>query len=321
VREGACSHPKAGELLAGQSEKDIMSKSWALVDFACLCGDNVMGAEFVGLALMVLVQIPVDAEATDVARQERLRFLKAKAVDFSLSREASPDQLLTLKDEPVLRYSIPERDNGTWDGATFLWLDGTRPVAAVSFGIRKPNNAVFREHTSFSSTPLVCQKSGTVVWVPQTGGLLNRPLPDASRPAESGVRRLAQMRTLARRFSATCYRREDATELRLMPQPLYRFSDEQGGVLDGALFALVVSNDAEMLLLLEATSDGGGGKPSWRFSLARMSSLKHTVRLDDAEIWTIPGFYTIPTAERKTGPYIEALDGKFTASAESSEIK
>lgn len=282
-----------------------------------------MSAELVGLSLViaVLTQVPVEAESTEAARQERLRFIKEKTAKFVLYREASPSQPLTLKDEPVLRYSIPERDNGTWDGATFLWLEGTRPVAAICFGIRRPNNAVFREHTSFSSTPLICHKSGAIVWAPQTGGLLNRPLPDAPPPAETMAGRLAQMRSLARRFSATCYRREDATHLRLMPQPLYRFSDDKLGVLDGALFALVVSNDAEMLLLLEAASDAAASKPQWQFSLARMSSLQHTVRLDDAEIWSIPRYYTIPAAERKTGPYIEALEGTFTPRAESSVAK
>jgi hypothetical protein len=129
------------------------------------------------------------------------------------------------------------------------------------------------------------------------------------------------MRTLARRFSGACYYKEDATQLRLMPQPLYRFADKKQGILDGALFALVVSNDAEMFLLLEAAADAAKEKPKWRYSLARMSSLKHVIRLDDQEIWTIPGYYTIPAAERKAGPYIEAFDGTFTSSAEPAPAK
>jgi hypothetical protein len=280
-----------------------------------------MSAKLVGLALLMLTQAPADLETTDAARQERLRFMREKAETFALYRQESPDLSLSLKEEPVLRFSNPERDGGTWDGATFLWLEGTRPVAAICFGIRHPNNAVFREQTSFSSTPLVCRKSGVIAWAPQTGGLLNRPLADAPPPAESATGRLTQMRALARRFSATCYYKEAATQLRVLPQPLYRFTDEKQGILDGALFALVVSNDAELLLLLEAANDVAKGKHQWRFSLARMSSLKHVVRLDDAEIWSIPGYYTIPAGERKTGPYIEAYDGTFTATTETPAAK
>ena len=116
-----------------------------------------MFADLVGLALITIVQIPVDAETTEAARQERLQFMKHKAELFLLCRADSPDTPLALKDEPILRFSNPERDSGTWDGATFLWLDGARPAAAICFGIRRPNNAVFREHTSFSSAPLVCR--------------------------------------------------------------------------------------------------------------------------------------------------------------------
>src|SRR5262249_13603817 len=126
---------------------------------------------------------------------------------------------------------------------------------------------------------------------------------------------LTQMRTLARRFSATCYWASDVTQLRLMPQPIHRFTDEKEGIIDGALFAMVVSNDPEMFVLLEAVQNTAGGKPTWRYSLARMSSLKHTVKLDDNEIWSIPSFYRIPPAERKTGPYIEGPLGKYTNSA------
>ena len=174
-----------------------------------------------------------------------------------------------------------------------------------------------RELTSFSATPLVCRRSGEIVWNPRTGGLLNQPLADAPPPANTATGRLAQLRSLARRFSATCIRREVTTELRLMPQPLYRFSDETQGVVDGALFALAVGNDAELLLLIEAVESVKAQQPAWRFSLARMSSLDLKVRLDDLEIWTVPRFYTIPADERKASPYVEAMEGRFSASARS----
>jgi len=269
----------------------------------------------IALTVLVVGQSSIDQESTDAARQERLQFFKERAGRFTLTRDgASPTQPLKLLEDPVLRYDIPERDNGTWDGAMFLWLDGKAPVAVLCVGVRRPNNAVVRELSSLSVSPLECSRSGQVVWNPQSGGLLNRPLPDAPPPSAKEAGRLTQMRSLARRFSATCYRREVATELRLMPQPLYRFSDDRRGIVDGGVFALAVGNDAEMVLLLEAVDAAGAGKPEWRFSLARMSSLDIKVRLDDMEVWSIPRFYTIPSAERKNSSYTEAMEGKFTAS-------
>src|SRR5688500_3019649 len=115
-----------------------------------------MSAVLIPLMITVaaLAQSRTEPSTEEAERQERLRLMKEKCVKFVLSRETSPNQPLKLKDEPVLRFSNPERDSGTWDGATFLWLEGTRPVAALCFGIRRPDNSVFREHTSFSSTPL-----------------------------------------------------------------------------------------------------------------------------------------------------------------------
>jgi hypothetical protein len=282
-----------------------------------------MTATFTGLALAftILVQSAPETPATENERQERLRFMKEKAAEFVLARDSAPQKPLPLKDEPVLRFSNPERDKGVSDGAMFLWLDGHRPVAAASITIRRPDDAVHYEHTSFSNVPLNCRRDSKEVWSPQTGGLLEREVTDAPLPAGSMAARLTQMRQIASRFFATCYWGPDTTHLRLLTQPVYRFADEQQGILDGALFAFVVSNDPEMLLLVEAFQDATCDQRRWRFSLARMSSLKHTVLLDDKEIWSILSFYRLPLAERTKGPYIEGRLGTYDASLQTPPMK
>jgi len=132
-------------------------------------------------------------------REERLKYMKDRTAEFVLLCESSKEPL-SLKEEAIVRFNNPERESGTWDGATFLWLNGTKPVAAISYGIRRPNNAVFREHTSFSATPLVCRKGQTDVWLPKSGGLSGQQFADAPPPAETAASRLTQMRSLARRF-------------------------------------------------------------------------------------------------------------------------
>jgi hypothetical protein len=256
------------------------------------------------------------AAAAKGDREEELRFFKEKAAELALYRRREAKEPQPLMPDPVLRYSNPEREIGSLVGATFLWLEGTRPVAAVSFSVRRVNNAVYRECTSFSRTPLECRAGGAAAWSPKTGGLLEQRLPEAPAPAERKAPRLTQMRTFARRFTAVCYhpRTDEPTDLRLLPQPLYRFTDDKAGVIDGALFAFVVSNDPEMFLLLEAARDGERDDAQWRFSLARMSSLKETVRLDDKEVWSVPNFYQDRTEDRKTGPYAEAKVGTFAPS-------
>jgi hypothetical protein len=279
-----------------------------------------MFATLIALAIVVTTpsQVPLGTAAAEPSpaaeyRQEQHKFLREKAAELSLYRGDEAKDAQPLTGDAVLRYSNSERDIGSLDGATFLWLTGKRPLAAVSMSVRKLNSGVYRECTSFSVTPLMCRAGEAAVWAPKTGGLLDQTLADAPAPAGTKVQRLTQMRSLARRFTASCYnpRTEESTELRLLPQPLYRFEDEPAGVLDGALFAFVVSNDPELFLLLEARSDTKEGESAWRYSLARMSSQKETVRLDDKEIWSVPNYWRDPAEDRKTGPYVEANVGTF----------
>lgn len=123
------------------------------------------------------------------------------------------------------------------------------------------------------------------------------------------------MRAIARRFSAASHdpRTDQPEQLRLLTQPLYRFASEENDIVDGALFAYVVSNDPELLLLLEAVRDRAAGVTGWQYSLARMSSRKQVVRLDDQEVWAVVNFSRDPNEDRKTGPYVEKRLGRFSS--------
>lgn len=270
------------------------------------------------IAAVALAQNPPADEAGRASeRTEQLKHFKQRTAEMELRRgqEAPP---LAIATEPVLRYSNAEREIGSLDGAMFLWLEMARPIAAVSLSVRRQGNQVYRECTSFSRTPLVCASGGMPVWSPKVGGLLDQKLADAPEPAATKTQRLTQLRSLARRFSASCYhaRSRETSELRLLTQPLYRYEDEKAGILDGGLFAFVVSNDPELLLIVEAvqastTRSTKGGPAAWRYSLARMSSLQETVKLDGKEVWTVPNYYEDPQEDRRTGPYVEARIGVF----------
>ena len=75
------------------------------------------------------------------------------------------------------------------------------------------------------------------------------------------------MRDLAREFSGTTQDLEEHRwELRLLPQPLYRYESTDPDVLDGAVFAFVTSagTDPEAILVLEARKDPGASAPKWQ---------------------------------------------------------
>lgn len=256
----------------------------------------------------------LDNNATLPAADEtlQLQFLKEQAATLIVKRSDAARSPLAMTADPVLRYSNPLGGGQAGSGATFLWLDRTKPLAAVSLSIRASDHHAYIEGTSLSAEPLECLRSEALFWSPTTRGQPAQRLDDASPPAESKALRLSQMREIARRFSAATFTQAGArTELRLMSTPVYRFSDEASGVLDGALFAFAVSNDPELLILLEAVHSAGGNAAHWQYSLARMSSRKEVVQLDEREVWSVENFYSLPAEARKTGRYLEARLGKF----------
>ena len=99
------------------------------------------------------------------------------------------------------------------------------------------------------------------------------------------------MRTMAREFSATTHdAKNNRYELRLLPQPLYRYESTDPQVLDGALFAFVTSagTDPEGVLVIEARKPAGGGNPVWYRALARFTDLNLSVRYKGTEAFSAP---------------------------------
>ena len=75
--------------------------------------------------------------------------------------------------------------------------------------------------------------------------------------------------------------------MRLLSQPLYRYQDTKGDLIDGGLFVFVQVNDPEIFLLIEArrTRDG---VPEWRFGAARMHGIDLRLYHRGSLIWRAP---------------------------------
>ena len=252
-----------------------------------------------------------DPEGAD--SDEMWAHLTERIATYSWSGEDSDSGVFELKSDPVLRYTDPVREF-LGGGQLHLVLEGERPVAACSIWLNLDKNATVRELTTLSEERLVCRNAnGDVVWQPQPAELLDVHLEAAEEPASNPARRLAQMRSCVRRFSATFYRRRDGdpSELRLLPQPIYRFADVGQGIIDAALFAFVQSTDPDLLLMISARTDPDSGKPAWTYSLARMNSGHLRVRLDDAVVHEYRDYRTNPRSQEDQ--YVEADDMKYPA--------
>ncbi len=245
-----------------------------------------------------------DDEESLTAREseETSRLIRAELPKWKLWSGADREHELTLHPKSVLRWTNP--GVGRIYGDVYLWtLDG-RPEAVISFyNAWEPAWGFAAEMHSLSLTGLSAERNGALRWQPTKAGIALNSVSDAPRPAETAPRRLQQMRTLAGQFSVRLADQRQNTrgeqELRLLTQPLYRYPAGEGEVLDGALFAIVLGTDPEVLLLLEARR--AAEKLTWQYGLARMNDCAMTVSYKDQEVWRVEE--TVPWTRPIDKPY------------------
>jgi hypothetical protein len=174
-----------------------------------------------------------------------------------------------------------------------LWVHDGRPVAAASvfpFG-----RDLCHELCSLSRTAeLVARDRSGTVWAPESAGVKFQDVPDGPAPAATTELRLAQMKSLGARFTATLTGwkddESDREVLRLLPRPLYRY-DIKGATKthpnlhDGALFAFVQGTDPEVLLLMEDVVLND--RPRWQYAFARATSGALEARLGEQLVWKV----------------------------------
>jgi hypothetical protein len=123
-------------------------------------------------------------------------------------------------------------------------------------------------------------------WQPPTRKMEFQAIADAPPPDEKLAGRLQQIKEFARRFSAHEFWDPDNSrfELRVLPQPVLRYSDPAAAIQDGAAFIIAHGTNPETILLIEA--QGASFEDArWLFSLARSSHAEAHVELDGHEVW------------------------------------
>lgn len=198
---------------------------------------------------------------------------------------------LDLHAVPLLYYSNPVRNNDQ-HGTMFLWTEEGRPAVLGSvWSAIDRRNAGFRIithefHSLADDSEIQSSIGGQLHWASGEPGIAWRTLEEVAAmpaPADTRAARLVQMRALARRFSAKISGEEE-TELRLMPQPLYRYPENIPGGVDGGLFVYSLATDPELVLLIEQSKDSEGSL--WKVAFARFGNLAMEVKDGDRTLWT-----------------------------------
>ncbi len=215
------------------------------------------------------------------------------ASGYRFAHEDDRSRSFVLQHKPIMRWT----SGGDFQGELYVWVDQGR-AAVVGCIFSSPLNVntrrVMHEFHSLETQPIVAEEQGETGWQPTEAGVVFQAVPDAGVPAARKPLRLAQMRELALRFSSHMMRNNTKHDLRLLPQPLYRYEikSETSQVVDGAVFAYVWTEgtDPEVLLVLEARRERG--EVRWQYALARFTNRVAWVNYQDREVWRV----AVPTA-------------------------
>ena len=226
-------------------------------------------------------------EAKPKAETEAIEGFKKQAGEYVFEVPAQPRLKPALVKTPLLHWGNPARTGE--DGAVFVWVAEGRPVVIGSIFTYKLKEVKLKhELQSLSTEPLKATFRDQTAWTPEKAGVEFNPVPDAPLPSDSARLRITQMRQLARQFSARMTELDKTTtELRLMPNPLYRYElDGKGAVIDGAIFAFAQGTDPEVLLLLETHRTAEGGR-RWEYAFARFHYVSLWAFHDGKEVWSV----------------------------------
>jgi len=250
---------------------------------------------------------PEKEERAKQAKHERvLEIYTREAEGYTIYRDASRAEKAVLRRKPVYIWSNPLRAGGQ-DGAVFIWTcRGRAEVLGTifSFPSKGPRGLDHELHSLATTVLDVTRKgaaeTGAQTWAPNGPGITLAAIPDAPAPERSPAQRLVQMRALTRDFSGTTEDQEKRLwELRLLPQPLYRYESTDPDVLDGAVFAYVSSagTDPEAILVLEARKAQGAAAATWQYALARYTDLSLRMRHKKQEVFSVPLLLGSPDAK------------------------
>ncbi len=215
--------------------------------------------------------------------QESTRRVLELARKYEFYADGQQRTKLELQSQPVLTYSNPVQ--GEVYGNVYVWTDHGRPeVVGAIFDFRSEDRMDSEFHF-LASAGTVGHRDGRQFLNPGRAGVEFRPVPEAPVPAAAAAGRLRQMRELAREFTVERDHPQQKREfMRMLTQPIYRYSSTTADVVDGAMFVFVEGTDPEAFLLFEAT---GAEKPIWRYAFARMNLVEFWGRHRNELVWHV----------------------------------
>ncbi len=207
---------------------------------------------------------------------------KSEAAEYRIVLRTEPETPTSLRAEPVLTWTNPVR--GTYDGLVFVWVSGGRPAATACFYRVLREGRYFEAHEfhSLAPTPLIGTLGDRTFWSPVGPGVTAKPDPGGPASRTDTGRAAPPDARPAREFRAWVDVEEGGKELRLLPQPVFRYESDA----DGALFAFVQATDPEAVMTIDVRPADAG--PAWHYAFGRMSNHSLSAKHRDRLVWELP---------------------------------
>lgn len=227
---------------------------------------------------------------------------------FTIRSTGGSGALFRLVKKPILRWSNPIR--GSVFGDVYIWISKGRPEVVGSFlEWFEPIQSKEVELHSLSLEALKADRPDHLSWTTKRPGVELKPIPGAPQPAATPEKRLRQLRDLAKEFTARQIAHDGVEyEMRLLSQPLYRYENTEGDLIDGAPYVFVHAGDPETFFLIEVRKHGGASQ--WEYALARFNSVFLAVRHKGREIWKAEQIVPWTNVLDRTEPYTAIMLGK-----------
>ena len=249
------------------------------------------------------------ASAQENVADQRMKLMQERATAIKFDGETD-DFPTALSPTPLFRYDDVTR--GYVDGAVWRLGERGRPAVIITTELHKnffgDGPKIIYEFLSLTDETFVARSGDFPGWMPQGSEMTLNLIKGAPVPAETSIRRLQQMKLIAKRFTARQNVERQRISLRRLPQPIGRYggaaldtnneSSEESSALDaehpeGAMFVFASGRMPGLLLLIE--NDG----KSWFYGVGRLSRPSElVVSLDGLDVWS-----RVPSSRSWSRPY------------------
>ena len=243
----------------------------------------------VGILAAVTMGVCASDEKLDDYRAVRRARMKGIAESFDVHAVVDPKPVIAqLMTNPVLGYADSTRKLD--ESTLWLWVERKRPVALLAVELYpKANNGPswLFEIVSLADTRIGVSRGDDWTWGAEKPGVVWMPVAGEMIPSQNPALQLTQARKILQR----CAAHENAAvggriELRALTTPLYRYEDEESGVIFGAIFAFANGTNPEVLLLVEARQSSPAKPAQWYCGFAQMTGAMVYASFDKQEVWS-----------------------------------